>query len=138
MAKTELDLGGITVTAAANLTAHRFVDVTGAVPAAGEYCPGVLAYDTLAGDNAYLVTHGVVIVETGGAIDVGDWVITDNLGRAVAAADLTVNTPDGATPVTSTGADPTMLVTGSELPQKPLGRALVASTDAGQFITIKI
>jgi len=138
MAKTELDLGGITLTAAAAITKHRFVDVTGAVPAAGEWCPGVSKYDCDSGGDVYIVTHGCVIVEAGGAIAVGDWVITDNAGRAVAATALSVNTPDGATPVTSTGADPTMTVAGSELPQKPLGRAMVAATDSGDLILVKL
>lgn len=107
--KTEQPLGGITIVAAANLTKHRFVTVGGAVPAAGGYCPGVLAYGVDSGDEGYLVTHGIVLVESGAAVTLNAAVQTDNQGRAI---DL------------DAGA--------------ALGRALTAATGAGQMIWVKL
>lgn len=107
--KTEQTLGGITVTAAANLTKNRFVTIGGAVPAAGAYCPGVLAYGVDSGDDGYLVTHGIVLVESGDAVTLNAEVQTDNQGRAI----------DKAAGIA-------------------LGRALTAATAAGQLIWVKL
>ena len=81
--KTEYPIGGMTVEAAANLTRFRFVTAVGAVPAAGAYCPGVVAEDVDSGKDAAVVTHGVVMAESGAAITAGDAVEVDNQGRVI-------------------------------------------------------
>lgn len=107
--KTSITLAVMTIVAAAALTARRFVTTGGAVPAAGAWCPGIANADYAAGEAAGVVTHGVELVEAGGAVSVDAVVETDNSGRAVAL---------------STGIG--------------LGRALDASTAAGQFIRVKL
>ena len=44
---------------------------------------GVVAADTSAGDAAPVVINGIAMVNSGGAIAIGDPVISDMLGRAV-------------------------------------------------------
>jgi hypothetical protein len=105
--KTSVILGTLTVIATTALVKSRFVDATGATPAAGEWCPGVAnaAYDI--GEAAGVDTHGAILVESGAAVTQGAAVETDNLGRAI----------DLATGVS-------------------LGRALDAASAAGEFIRV--
>lgn len=107
--KTSLILGVISVLAAAAITKARFVTTGGAVPAAGAYCPGVANDAYAAGEQVGVITHGCVLVESGGAVAVNAVVETDNTGRAI-----TLDAGIG------------------------LGRALDAATGAGQFIRVKL
>lgn len=109
MAKTEQPIAGISIVAAAALAKNRFATVGGAVPAAGAYCPGVTSYSVESGDDGYLVTHGIVLVESGAAVTANAAVQTDNQGRAI---DLDAGVA--------------------------LGRALTAATTSGQLVWVKI
>lgn len=73
----------LTVTAAAALTASRFVTVGGAVPAAGAACIGVTRTGGATGDLVPVDVLGVTEVETGAAIAAGAAIEVDNQGRAV-------------------------------------------------------
>lgn len=107
--KTSITLAVMSIVAAAALTARRFVTPGGAVPAAGAWCPGVANADYAAGETAGVVTHGVELVEAGGAVAVGAAVQTDASGRAI-----TLSAGIG------------------------LGRKLDEATAAGDFIRVKL
>lgn len=107
--KTSVILATISVIAAAALTKKRFVTATGAVPAAGAWCPGVANADYDIGEAAGIDTHGIVLVEAGAAISAGAAVQTDNQGRAI-TLDAGVS----------------------------LGRTLDAATAAGDLIRVKL
>lgn len=79
----------LTITAAAALSANRFVTAVGAVPAAKARCVGVTR--TSAGASGDLVpvdVLGTAMVEVGvGGVAAGANVETDNTGKAVAFTD---------------------------------------------------
>lgn len=107
--KTSNILASISVLAAVALTNNRFATVAGTVPAAGVYCPGVVNGSFDAGEQASVITHGVVLVEAGAAVAVDAAVQTDASGRAITLAG---------------GIG--------------LGRALDAATAAGDLIRVKL
>lgn len=76
---------------------------------------------------------GTVIVESGGAFSIGDSLMMDSAGRAIAASALAV--ASGATPVTSSAANGAILV-GGDAPQFVFADALEAATGAGQFVEV--
>ena len=74
----------LTVTAAAALSANRFVTAGGAVPAGSAACIGVTRTSAAAaGDLVPVDVLGTAIVETGGAVAAGAAVECDSSGRAV-------------------------------------------------------
>lgn len=107
--KTSVIVAAISVLAAVALTSRRFATTAGGVPAAGAYCPGVVADAFDAGEQASVITHGVVLVEAGAAVAADAAVQTDASGRAITLA-AGVN----------------------------LGRALDAATAAGDLIRVKL
>ena len=107
--KTSIILAAMSIVAAVDLTAKRFVTTAGAVPAAGAWCPGVVNDSYGAGEAAGVTTHGIELVESGAAVAVDAAVQTDASGRAITLA---------------AGIG--------------LGRALDAATGAGEFIRIKL
>lgn len=107
--KTSAILATISVLAAVALTQRRFVTTAGGVPASGAFCPGVAAESFDAGEQAGVITHGVVVVEAGAAVAADAAVQTDASGRAITLA-AGVN----------------------------LGRALDAATAAGDLIRVKL
>jgi len=142
----------ISILAAANLDANRFAGFGGNLCAANAKAAGVVQLDTASGSYAPVMSHGVAVVESGGIFAVGDELVSDSTGRAVKATDVSVasvltvtaSVPSGATPVTSTGAQPSLspagtsanTVAGSALPQKINGTALEASSGAGEFVRV--
>lgn len=74
------------VTAAVILTAHRFVTLQGAVPAAAAGNVGVADMDAAIADTIPVTVLGTKQVEAGAAIAVGALVETDALGRAITKA----------------------------------------------------
>lgn len=84
--KTQIIAATMTILAAAALTAKRFCTSTGAVPAAGAWCPGVVEADTDAGQLAPVNTHGILLVESGGALAADAQIQTDASGRAITLA----------------------------------------------------
>lgn len=73
----------LTVTAAAALTAHRFVSTTGGVPAAGANTLGAALSDAASGAKVPVATVGTAIAEAGAAIAAGAALEVDNLGRVI-------------------------------------------------------
>lgn len=74
----------LTVTAAAALSAHRFVTHAGAVPSAGGRVLGVTRSDAASGKPVAVDVLGTTVVEAGAAISsVGTLLETDANGKAV-------------------------------------------------------
>lgn len=74
----------LTVTAAAALSAHRFVTHGGDVPSAGGRVLGVTRSDAAAGKAVAVDVLGTTVVDAGAAISsVGTLLETDAQGRAV-------------------------------------------------------
>ena len=73
----------ITIIAAGPIVSHRFVDVTSEQAGAAATALGVSAYDALAGDATTIDTLGVVSVEAGAVVAVGDLIETDASARAI-------------------------------------------------------
>lgn len=107
--KTSLILATLTIVATAPLTIHRFATSVGAVPAAGAWCPGVANDNYESGEPAGVVTHGVMLVESGAAVAANAAVQADSSGRAI-----------------TLGAG------------VALGRTLDEATGAGEFIRVKL
>lgn len=102
----------LTMTAAAALTANRFITgspAAAAVPAAGVYCLGVTRSDAASGDLVPIDCAGTAMVEASAAIAAGAAVETTNNGRAVTK---------------STGI--------------AVGRALTAAAQAGDLIEVHL
>lgn len=98
--------------AAAALYRGRFCTGSGAVPAAGARCIGVVHEDVDLGDPVPVMTIGVALVQSGDAITLTNGMAlieVDNLGRAIP---------------TSAGV--------------VMGAALDAATAAGQWVRVKI
>jgi hypothetical protein len=109
-----------------------------AICGAGEMAIGVLQLPASKDEMASIVTAPSVInVIAGGDVAIGEEVVSDASGKAVKATDLSVSIPADSTPVTSDGAQPTLVVAGGALPEKILGVALDAGGD-GDLIRVKL
>lgn len=74
----------LTVIAAGAVTAHRFVGYNGAqVAASGGKALGVATFDATDGKDLSVDALGTTVVETAGAISVGDEVVSDADGMAI-------------------------------------------------------
>ena len=124
------------IIAAVDLVKQRFVGFDGNLCAADAKALGVSDADTKLGQQCPVATHGILLVETGGAVNVGDDVASDATGRAVAATPFSVTVPAGATPVTSDAAQPDLVEAGGVLPQAINGTALDAAAGPGEIIRI--
>jgi hypothetical protein len=124
-----------TIQAAGAITIYRFVGFDGnQASAQGQKCRGVSEFAAAQGDNISVVEKGSAIVESGGAVNVGDDIITDNEGRAITASALAVAA--GAVAVTSAAANGASDLTGTSLPAQRKGSALSAASGAGQWIEV--
>lgn len=106
--KSEQILMAATVLAATALIKQRFVDYAGAVANANAAL-GVANANYDQGEQAGVSTHGLVLVEAGGAVAAGAQVQSDNTGRAITLA---------------AGV--------------PNGRAVDAAVAAGDFIRVRL
>lgn len=84
--KTEQILMATTVLAAAALTKQRFVNFDGATSGAADAQMGVANANYDQGEQAGVSTHGVILVEAGGAVAKGAQVQSDATGRAITLA----------------------------------------------------
>lgn len=134
--KTETPLGAVSIEAAAALVAHIFVGLDGDVCGAGAKALGVTPVEFASGEQASAVISGVVLVLSGDAVTAGDPVKSDAAGKAVPALDASVTVPSGSTPVTSTGAQPTLVVAGSVLPEVINGYAIDTAATTGLLIRV--
>ena len=93
-----------TVKAAGNFTKRRFIGFDDLqITTQGNAAKGVAQQDALTNDLTPVTIIGTAIVEAGGAIAAGAYVISDNQGRAIAANALAI--APGATAVTSAAAN---------------------------------
>ena len=107
MSRQNITLLSLSVLATTTVATCRFVTYAGAQAGAAAAAMGVASFDAASGDTLTVDCLGTAVVEVGGAIAVGGAVESDSSGRAVAQ---------------NTGP--------------ALGRALQASTAAGQLIEI--
>jgi hypothetical protein len=122
--KTYMPLGIYSITAAAALTKNLFIGLTGDVCGANAKALGVCDTDTAITEQCPVVTHGIALVTSGAAFNVGDALVSNSAGKAIAATTLSATVPSTGTPVTSSSAQPAMTLAGSILPQVILGYAL--------------
>ncbi|MBF0095527.1 MAG: DUF2190 family protein, partial [Alphaproteobacteria bacterium] len=98
----------------------------------GQKVKGVAKYAAADTKDVAIIAAGVVVVEAGAAIAVGDSLIVDTQGRAIpSTGGLTVKT--GAVAVTSTAANGAVLA-GGDAPEFVFADALQAASAAGQFV----
>ncbi|MFP4527294.1 MAG: DUF2190 family protein [Candidatus Kapaibacterium sp.] len=83
--KTYQPVQSLTVAAAEDLPAYRFVAIGGSLCTAGELALGVTDLAWLSGENASVVSLGTIVVETSGAVTAGDDVAADASGKAKTA-----------------------------------------------------
>lgn len=137
--KTFKSLLSETVLAAADLGKNLFIDAVGAVCGANKKALGVTELDTKSGEYAGVITHGIALVLSGGAITVTDEpvaVASDAAGKAVAATVLSATVPGTGTTVTSSSAQPAMTMAGSVTPQAINGYALDSAGGANELIRV--
>ena len=99
----------LSLTASGAIRAARFVKANGAEADAAEAAIGVSKYAAASGELVAVDTYGTAIIESGGVFNNGDQVESDADGKAVAYSAGSIN-----------------------------GRALQASTAAGQMIEILV
>ncbi len=132
---TEYPILTLTKRASGSITKNRFVKVDGSqnFTANGEAVLGVANDSVSDGEVFPVIVIGKAVVEAGGAVNAGDYVIADTQGRAISASNLAVAA--GTTSVTSTAANGEIL-TGSVPPEKIAGFALTSASAAGDLIEI--
>lgn len=119
----------VTLKATAALTKNRFIGFDGAMCVANAKAIGAVerAYDNA--EDAKILISGVVLIEAGGTIAVGDPVTAGgtgaDLGRAVATT--LIDLAGTGTPVTAGAAD--AVFSGGHLPQHINGYALTAGEE---------
>lgn len=138
---THAPIQTVTIIPTADLAVCRFVGLT----RVGHCGADAKAFGVT--DNKYSLpsgvpgacfTAGIVFVEASAEIAVGAAVASTANGRAVTATAVTSTPAAGATPVTSTGAQPAIAAAGGVLPQAINGRALTAATTAGDLILVQL
>jgi len=134
--KTHIPLGTVSVTAAANISRHLFIGFDGNLCGANAKSLGVCAADSSAGEQMPVIISGVALVIAGAAVTQGAAVVSNASGKAVAASAFAVAVPAGATPVTSTGAQPDLAESGSILPQAINGYAMDTASAPDEVIRI--
>ena len=73
----------LSLTAAAAISAARFVTAAGAIPAAGKHAIGVTTTEATAGELVAADVLGTTIIEAGGVITANKAVQSDASGKAV-------------------------------------------------------
>ncbi|MBF0627866.1 MAG: DUF2190 family protein [Magnetococcales bacterium] len=135
MSQQSISILTLTVMASATIPACRAVGFDGAVIATTGGKPmGIAMTAATTGSALAVVTHGTAVVETGAAIALGAPLIADTQGRAIPATSL-LQVAAGATPVTSSAANGTILA-GGDSPEFVFGDALQPASGAGEFIEI--
>lgn len=107
----------------------------GQITSTGVKALGVAKHDApAAGHDVAVAVIGTAIAEAGAAITAGASLVADAQGRVVPTTTLAVAV--GATPVTSTAANGSAILTGGDMPQFVVGDAMQAAAAAGAFIEI--
>ncbi|OIO55492.1 MAG: hypothetical protein AUJ55_10150 [Proteobacteria bacterium CG1_02_64_396] len=119
-------------TASGAVAANRAIGFDGAqATVQGQKVQGVNRYAAADGEDGAAEASGTTVIETGGAFSVGDSLIVDSSGRAIASTGA-LAVAAGATAVTSSAANGAIL-TGGDLPEYIFADALEASGGAGEF-----
>lgn len=139
MSQQSRSILALSVLAAGAITTRRFVGFDGnQASVQGQKVAGV-SRETIAAAGEYTSVDvaGTAVVETGGALNPGDTVISDNQGRAIVNSGA-LKIAAGAVAVTSAAANGTADITGSDTPEFICGRVAPgqSSTGAGQFVEI--
>lgn len=124
-----------TFRASGGVSPHRFVGYDGAHCGAGKKAAGASRYgadDTKLGN---MVVIGTAVVEAGGAFSAGDPLTSDASGKAVLAADLSVELAAGSD---STDVDGAHTFAGGVLPVAINGYAKQDSSGDGVKVEIKL
>jgi hypothetical protein len=121
----------------APITANRFVGYNGEqATVQGQKVAGVAQYDQVVGMPYAATAIGTEFVEASGTINVGDPIISDNVGRAMVANAQAIAA--GAVAVTSVAANGSSDIVGSEPTEHLLGYALSGATAAGQWVEVRL
>ena len=83
--KTSVPAAVITMTAAEDMPAHRFIAYDGSLANTGLKSIGIADLDCNANDKIAITILGVMPVETGGPINIGDAVTSTAFGKALVA-----------------------------------------------------
>ncbi|MBV6342681.1 DUF2190 family protein, partial [Candidatus Magnetobacterium casensis] len=96
-------------------------------------------YDFDSGNTISVALPGSVkVIVAGAAVTAGVAVVSDANGKAVPATMLSATVPGSGTTVTSSSAQPTMTIVGSETPQHINGYALDAASGIDELIRILV
>lgn len=136
--KTYISAWTFSLLAAVALVKHRFMGADGNYCVADAKAVGVSEADTAADQMCPVIGGGIALVETAGAIAVGEEVVSDATGKALAATVFSVAIPADVTAVTSDAAQPALTLAGGLLPQALNGQALDAAGGAGEIIRVKL
>lgn len=135
MGKQSIPTLSLTLKALGAVAVHRAVGFNGAQASVqGQKVQGVARVDAVDAQDFTLDVAGTAIVETGAAFAVGDSLIVDAQGRAIAATG-TLAVAAGATPVTSSAANGAILQ-GADLPEYVFADALEPATGPGEFVEV--
>ncbi|MBX2975437.1 MAG: DUF2190 family protein [Ignavibacteriaceae bacterium] len=126
------------ILAAEDIASNLFVNFAGELCGANEKSYGVSELPVDSGEMASVIVEGIALVIAGDVVSIGDAVKSDADGKAVTATAVTATVPTGATGVTSSGAQPTLVVAGAVLPDSINGYALDAAAEAGDLIRVKL
>lgn len=135
MPSQDISVLSLTLNAAGAIAAYRAVKANGAqATAQGEKVIGVAAYAADDGKDFPAIVLGTAKVEAGAAFAVGDSLIVDAQGRAIAkTGNLAIEA--GATQVTSSAANGEIL-TGADFPEYVFADALEAAGQAGDIVEV--
>ena len=135
MGRQNISTLALTVKAAGAIAQYRAVGFNGAqATVQGQKIMGIARHAAAINEQATVDVKGTAIVESGAAIAVGDALIVDAQGRAMPASSLAIRA--GATAMTSTAANGSGVLSGSEPPEYTFADALEAASAAGQFIEV--
>jgi len=136
MSKQSIPTLTLTVSAAGVIARYRGVGFNGAQASVqGQKIQGVARVAAAAAaDKTPVDVAGSTIVESGAAFAIGDSLIVDAQGRAIAQTSA-LRVKAGAVAVTSTAANGAILE-GGDAPEYVFADALEAATAAGEFVEV--
>ena len=136
--KTEQPILITSIEAAADIPKNRIVGFDGNFAPIEGKALGVSNADASQGEQMSVVCVGIALIQSAGAIPKGEAVSCTADGKAMAASDLSVSIPSGATPVTSDAAQPTLELSGSQLPEYIVGYTLDEASGADELVRVKL